>query len=395
MRMVDEPRMLDIERPSDSPQMSATFHRLIPQPQPQLLSVVVPLFNEQSVMAELRTRLTACVAQWPWRTEMILVNDGSNDRTLELLLSWADVDCRVRVIGLARNFGHQAALTAGLDEAAGDVIVAMDGDLQDPPELVPTMIAKYREGFHVVTARRRSRAGETIAKRLSAWIFYRAMRALVHRDLPCDAGDFRLVSRQFLDALKQMRETHRFMRGMVAWVGFSQTIVDFDRPERFAGRTHYSLRKMIQFAATAAVSFSPLPLRMILLLGTLIATFGLADGAYAVARQLLGYPNVRGWTSVMAAVCLIGGGMLISIGILGEYVGRIFEEIKGRPLYVISDTANVEGSSSMIGGSRSTGRPNGESIPANGNGAAHVELPATRKTFDRSDGNVAARITDT
>jgi dolichol-phosphate mannosyltransferase len=202
------------------------------------------------------------------------------------------------------------------------------------------MLDEYGRGYDVVYGRRKSRAGETTFKRLSAWAFYRLMKRLVHRDLPADVGDFRLVSRPCLNALREMRETHRFMRGMVAWVGFPQTAVEFERAPRCAGKTSYSLRKMMAFAWTAAISFSPIPLRLSLLAGALVALFGIGDGVYAVIRKLE-HRTVPGWTSLMVMLCLIGGGVMLSIGILGEYVGRIFEEVKGRPLYVISRKINL------------------------------------------------------
>jgi dolichol-phosphate mannosyltransferase len=322
---------------------NVTPRRLSPRPAQELLSIVIAAYNEEAVLPELRRRLTAFVDALPAATavEVVIVDDGSADRTLDGLLDWAEADPRVRVIGLARNFGHQAAVTAGLDAARGEAVVVMDADLQDPPEVITDMLAEYREGYDVVYGRRTSRAGEGWFKRLTAWGFYRIMRGFVHKDLPVDCGDFRLVSRRCLDALLTMRETHRFLRGMVAWVGFAQTTVEYERAARVAGQTKYPLRKMLHFAWTAAVSFSPAPLRLALAVGALLGAFGLAYGAYAVGRFFLGYSNVPGWTSVIAVTCLVGGGVLVGIGILGEYVGRIFEEVKGRPLYVVGVRANV------------------------------------------------------
>ena len=316
-------------------------HRLVPREGPGLLSIVVPMYNEREVIPLLRAQLTELADQFTHGCEIIVINDGSCDDTLDLLLDWGEADPRVRVVGLARNFGHQAALTAGLDIANGDAIVVMDADLQDPPRVILDMLREYRRGYDVVYAQRSARAGEGLLKRFSAWAFYRAMRLLVHPDLPPDCGDFRLISRPCLDALTSMRETHRFLRGMVAWVGFAQTVVRFDRPARAAGKTKYPLRKMLAFAWTAALSFSAAPLRLSLAGGALLGFFGLADGVYAVGRHFLGYKNVAGWTSIIAVMCLIGGGILVSIGILGEYIGRIYEESKGRPLYLISLTANL------------------------------------------------------
>jgi dolichol-phosphate mannosyltransferase len=326
-----------------------TYHILSPRSLPELLSIVIPIYNEQDVLPELRRRLTACAEALACEVEIILVNDGSRDRSLEFLAKWAQADERAKVLGLARNFGHQAAVTAGLDAARGGAVVIMDADLQDPPELIGEMLQRYEQGYDVVYAQRRSRCGEGPFKRACAWGFYRLMRWFVHPDLPADVGDFRLLSRACLDALSSMRETHRFLRGMVAWTGFAQTAVPFDRPARCAGRTNYSLRKMLQFAWTAAVSFSPAPLRVSMLAGIVLALLGFSDGVYAVVRKLLGHPLVPGWTSLMAALCVIGGGILLSIGILGEYIGRIFEEVKGRPLYFVSYRANVEVSLGAIG----------------------------------------------
>ncbi|MFI5381051.1 MAG: glycosyltransferase family 2 protein [Tepidisphaerales bacterium] len=317
------------------------YHRLVPRSNPELLSVVIPFYNEEDVLPLIRSAFAGLPEMPRVQIEFILVNDGSTDNTLEQLLAWADADPRVTVVGLARNFGHQAALTAGLDLAAGDAVITMDADLQDPPEVIPEMLAEYRRGYDVVYARRTARHGEGAFKRFCAWLFYRLMRWLVHRDLPADCGDFRLVSRRCLDALKTMREEHRFLRGMVAWVGFAQTTVPFERHPRAAGETKYPLHKLIRLAWTAAISFSPAPLRLSLGFGMGLALVGFADGAYAVARYLLGYSNPWGWTSLMVVVCLVGAAILISIGILGEYIGRIFEQMKGRPLYIVSLTAGA------------------------------------------------------
>jgi glycosyltransferase involved in cell wall biosynthesis len=323
--------------------MNQTRHLLSPRPLlPRRLSIVIPVFNEAAALPELRTRLTGFLETIECReVELLFVNDGSADASLEILGEWANADPRVKVLCLARNFGHQAAVTAGLDEASGDAVIVMDADLQDPPEVISRMIDKYREGYDVVYGRRSSRTGETRFKRFTAWAFYRCMRTLVHRDLPADVGDFRLISRECLDALKSMRETHRFLRGMLAWVGFPQVAVEFERAPRCAGRTNYSVRKMAAFAWTAAISFSPIPLRVSLIAGVGLALFGVGDGIYAIVRQFQNR-TVPGWTSIMVMLCLIGGGVLLSIGILGEYVGRIFEEVKGRPLYVVSRRLHSE-----------------------------------------------------
>jgi glycosyltransferase involved in cell wall biosynthesis len=319
--------------------MAQTYHLLQSRAAPKLLSLVIPVYNEHEMVDLLRRGITDLVEQLPCPAEIILVNDGSSDETLALLMEWAQADKRAKVIGLARNFGHQAAVTAGLDAAVGDAIVIMDADLQDPPDVVLKMVEKYREGYEVVYGQRIDRAGESLMKRLTAWGFYRFMRTLIHKDLPADTGDFRLVSRAVLEVLNEMRETHRFLRGMVAWVGFSQTAVQFKRPPRAAGTTKYPLRKMIKFAWTAACSFSTAPLRISLFFGVIVAMFGLATGAWAIFTKLFGQTE-PGWTSLMAVTCLVGGAILFSIGVLGEYIGRIFEQAKGRPLYIVSTRAN-------------------------------------------------------
>lgn len=313
---------------------------LIPRPQPVLLSLVVPLFNEEQVVPLLRARLTEFLETLEVPVEVLLVNDGSSDGTEALLEAWAAADPRVKVLALARNFGHQAAATAGLDHAEGEAVVLMDADLQDPPEVVHDMLREYQRGYDVVYAQRKKRAGESWFKRSTAFLFYRLMQYFVLPGLPTDTGDFRLISRPCLDALLQLRETHRFLRGMVTWVGFPQTAVTYDRPPRAAGRTHYSFAKMFRFATNAAISFSARPLRISFGFAALAVLAGVAVGAYAFFRALLGFYVVHGWASLMVATCFIGTAILVSIGILGEYVGRVFEEVKARPLYVVARTTH-------------------------------------------------------
>ena len=329
--------------------MSSPVHLLQPRDNPQLLSFVIPCYNEEAVIPLLRQQLEIFLRTLPCPFEVIFVNDGSTDQTLFLLDAWSRSDSRIKLIGFARNFGHQLAVTAGLDVARGDAVVIMDADLQDPPAVVHDMLARYREGYDVAYGQRETRAGETAFKKISAWFFYRLMRGLVHRDLPVDAGDFRLVSRQCLQSLLDMRETHRFLRGMVAWVGFAQIAVPYQRDARAAGETKYPLRKMLKFAWTAALSFSPLPLRVSLVLGLLTALLGFMAGIYALVVAFIHFfvkdvqiPYSSGWASIMTITCLVGGAILMSIGILGEYVARIYDEIKARPLYLISHRRNVE-----------------------------------------------------
>lgn len=330
--------------------MSKTHHILSPRGVPGLISLVVPLYNEEEVAPLLFARLKELLDKLPCPAQVVLVNDGSSDATIVKLREIAAADPRFEVLCLARNFGHQVAATAGLDAARGDAIVLMDADLQDPPELVLDMLVQYQNGYDVVYAQRIHRAGETFFKRATAWLFYRMMRALVYKDLPVDTGDYRLVSRRFLNALNHMRETHRFLRGMVAWVGFPQIAVPFVRSPRAAGETKYPLSKMLRFAWTAAVSFSPLPLQASFFVGAAFFSIGCVYAIYALVRWTLGLYLVPGWTSLILVSCLGTGAMMILVGVLGEYVARIYEEIKGRPLYVISDHYNAGQTPSGLAG---------------------------------------------
>ncbi len=327
----------------------ATYYSLKKRNNPKLLSLVIPCYNEELVIPYLRKSLEEILPKITTKVEVILVNDGSSDQTIESLISWSLSDKRIKIISFARNFGHQIAVTAGMDNANGDAIIIMDADLQDPPEVILEMLAKYREGYDVVYGKREERVGESRFKLATAWLFYRLMKILVHKDLPLDSGDFRLISRNCLDALKGMREKHRFLRGMGAWVGFPQTPVIYKRAARAAGETKYPLRKMLTLAMNAAISFSPLPLRFSLSLGIIIAFVGFIVGITAVVKAWMHYSGLYpelvynpGWATVVALLCLIGGSILISIGILGEYIARIFEEVKGRPLYVIESKFNFE-----------------------------------------------------
>jgi glycosyltransferase involved in cell wall biosynthesis len=328
--------------------MMSTYYSLKKRRNPDLLSLVIPCYNEEKVILHLRNALDELLPKIPTKVELILVNDGSSDTTIEELFAWSLNDKRVKIISFARNFGHQIAVTAGMDYANGDAIVIMDADLQDPPEVILEMLTKYREGYDVVYGKREERIGESRFKLASAWLFYRLMKILVHKDLPLDSGDFRLISRKCLEAIKLMREKHRFLRGMGAWVGFPQTPVIYKRAARAAGETKYPLRKMLTLAMNAAISFSPLPLRLSLSLGIIVAFIGFVVGLSAVIKVLLFYtgyyPNFvynPGWATIVALLCIIGGSILISIGILGEYIARIFEEVKGRPLYLVESTFNI------------------------------------------------------
>jgi dolichol-phosphate mannosyltransferase len=305
-----------------------------------VLSLVLPIFNEEAVIPELHTRLQEFLPRLGLETEVIFVDDGSKDRSLALLRGVAASEPRYRVLSFARNFGHQAAITAGIDHARGEAVVVMDADLQDPPEVVLEMVAKWREGFDVVYGRRRSRQGETRLKLLTAKWFYRVFARMIPIEVPLDTGDFRLMSRRIVVVLRELRETHRFVRGLVAWLGFKQTAVLYDRPVRFAGETKFPFAKMLRFAIDGITSFSILPLRFATYLGMLISALSVAVAGWALIARFVFHATVPGWTTVIVLVSLLASVQLIMTGILGEYIGRIYEQVKARPLYVLSDLIN-------------------------------------------------------
>jgi dolichol-phosphate mannosyltransferase len=305
------------------------------------LSLVLPIYNEEEVIAELHARLQDFLGKLGLDCEVLFINDGSKDRSLPLLREIARGEPRYRVLSFSRNFGHQAAISAGVDWARGRAVVVMDADLQDPPEVVLEMVARWREGFDVVYGKRRSREGETFFKLLTARWFYRIFAAMIPIEVPLDTGDFRLMSRRVVVALRALRETHRFVRGMVAWVGFKQTAVLYDRPGRFAGETKYPLKKMVRFAIDGITSFSVLPLRFSTYLGMLISVASLAVAIWAVVAHFFFRATVPGWTATVVLVSLLASVQLLMIGILGEYIGRIYEQVKGRPNYLVGDRVNA------------------------------------------------------
>jgi polyisoprenyl-phosphate glycosyltransferase len=326
---------LEPAAPIKAPEKAAQ-HLLQLRAYPAELSLVIPMYNEAAVVPSLRAAIQEFARTLACKVEILLVNDGSTDQTLEYLAEWASADPHVEVLHLSRNFGHQIAATAGLDHAGGDAVVLLDADLQDPLSVIHQMIERYREGYDVVYGQRESRSGESLYKRFTAWAFYRIMRTFAYDRLPVDVGDFRLISRECLEAIRQMRETHRFLRGMVAWVGFPQIAVKYHRQPRLAGSTKYSFGKMLTFSWTAATSFSSIPLRFSMLMGAIIGLLGLEEGARALIAHFIGRHTVPGWTSLEVIVSLIGSATLVSIGILGEYIAKIYEQSKGRPLYVVA-----------------------------------------------------------
>jgi dolichol-phosphate mannosyltransferase len=310
-----------------------------------LISVVVPLYDEEGNVVELLARISAVLERVVRERgddyEIIAVDDGSRDRTLTALREAQAGQPRLVIISLSRNFGHQIAATAGLDAARGDAVILIDGDLQDPPELIEAFLGKWREGYDVVYATRRSRKGEGFFKVWTARAFYRIMRRLTKVSIPLDTGDYRLMDRRVIDALAQTRERHRFLRGLVSWVGFKQIGIEYERDVRFSGSTKYPLSKMMRFAFDGIASFSEIPLRFATYFGFVVSAFAFVYTAVVVALKFAGL-NEPGYTSTMVAILFLGGVQLIGIGILGEYVGRIYDQVKGRPLYLISRVERYE-----------------------------------------------------
>jgi polyisoprenyl-phosphate glycosyltransferase len=301
------------------------------------LSVILPVRDEAPVIPDLIPRLTSALEALDESWEVILVDDGSRDSSWALLEDAAEHDERIRAIRFSRGFGHQIALSAGLRLASGDAVVTMDSDLQHPPELIGSLLAKATEGYDVVYAVRSETDGENWFKRESARAFYWLFGRLTALDLPQAGGDFRYMSRRVVDALLEMPERHRFLRGMTSWVGYQQAIVEYERQPRAAGASKYTLRTMLAFGWDAVVSFSALPLRVASVLGLVFSFLGLLYLAYVIAVRLFTEQAVAGWTSVVAAVIVLGGVQLLCLGIIGQYLGRMFDEIKGRPLYLIAE----------------------------------------------------------
>lgn len=309
------------------------------------VSVVLPIFNEVQTLPALHARLAGVMCELGESYELVFVNDGSRDGSLEFLKKLAVEDSKIKVISLSRNFGHQMAITCGLDHARGAAVIVMDADLQDPPELIPTLIEKWREGYDVVYAVREERQGESLFKRATAALFYRLICRLSRVEIPADTGDFRLLSRRAVEGLRATTERNRFVRGLVGWIGYRQTGVRFVREERAAGETKYPFRKMLKFAIDGITSFSFVPLQMATYFGFLISGASFLYIVYAVLQKLLTDRPVTGWTSLMVAMLFLGGVQLITLGIIGEYIGRIYEEVKQRPLYLVDETFGFESES--------------------------------------------------
>lgn len=304
---------------------------------PPIFSVVAPIFNEIGNLPEFYRRVKESLDQTgePW--ELLLVDDGSTDGSTEKIRALAEDDERIKPVIFARNFGHQLAVTAGMDYANGQAVVIIDSDLQDPPEVILEMIAKWREGYEVVYAVRSEREGETWFKLFTASLFYRLIYRITDVNIPMDTGDFRLLDHKVVAVMRQMRERHRFLRGMSVWVGFKQTGVQYKRAARFSGKTKYPLKKMLKFASDAITSFSYFPLQLATYLGFFAAGLSILAIPVVIALRVMGSETFLGQASTLIAVLFLGGVQLISLGILGEYIGRLYDQAKGRPLYIVRE----------------------------------------------------------
>ena len=309
------------------------------------LSVVVPVCDEEATLLELHRRTVAVLEGLGESFELVFVDDGSRDGSLAVLRRLADADRRVKVIALSRNFGHLMSITAGLDYARGDAVLVMDGDLQDPPEVIPDLVAQWRLGFDVVHAVRRARDGETAFKRGAARAFYRLLQRLSPLDVPLDTGDFRLLSRRAADELRRIREQSRYLRGLASWVGFRQTGVAYAREQRWAGDTKFGLGRMLRFGLDGITSFSFVPLQLATYLGLAMAIGCLALLGWVVFERLAGVGAVPGWTSIIVVVLFVAALQFLILGLHGEYIGRIYAEVKRRPLYVVAEMHNLAGRS--------------------------------------------------
>jgi glycosyltransferase involved in cell wall biosynthesis len=305
------------------------------------VSFIIPIYNEEENIHRLSERIQKVAGEIGLTYELLFVNDGSRDRSVELIRAMAKQNPAVRYINFSRNFGHQVAVSAGLDHCKGEYIVIIDADLQDPPELIKEMYARMQEGFEVVYAKRRSRAGESFMKKYTARTFYRILSAITSIDIPLDTGDFRMIHRKVVEVLRHMPEQQKFLRGQISWAGFRQTYVEYDRDERHAGETGYTYKKMIRFALDGITSFSNMPLKFATMLGFLVSFISFILSLWALYSHFISKNYVQGWTSLMLVVLFIGGVQLVCIGIIGEYISRLSANVRNRPLYIIDDS-NIE-----------------------------------------------------
>ncbi|MCB9033550.1 MAG: glycosyltransferase family 2 protein [Chitinophagales bacterium] len=302
------------------------------------ISVVIPVFNEAENLSKLSVELNRVLQSMNKSYELIFVNDGSKDKSLSIIKSLAVENKAVKYVDLSKNFGHQIAVFAGLNKASGNAIVIIDADLQDPPKLIADLYTKLQEGFDVVYAKRKERKGESWHKKLTAKYFYRAMSYLSDVEIPLDTGDFRIISKRVKDIIISLPETNKFIRGQIAWTGFNQTYIEYERQERFAGKTNYSYAKMFHFAWDGITSFSVTPLRLATILGFIVSLLAFFVICYTLYQKYINGNVVPGWSSIMISILFLGGVQLICLGIIGEYIGRILENVKNRPKYIIQDT---------------------------------------------------------
>jgi glycosyltransferase involved in cell wall biosynthesis len=304
--------------------------------QHQIISIIIPAYNEEAVVFAFYERLVKVLDVLPYHFRFVFVDDGSSDHTVEIITDLFHRDSRIELIALSRNFGKEIAMTAGLDHAIGEAIILIDADLQDPPELIPKLIHEWKSGYDVVYAKRISRASETFVKKITAHLFYQLVQKISHVDIPTNTGDFRLLSRRAVDSLNSLREQHRFMKGLFAWIGYPQTAVLYHRDPRFAGITKWNYWKLWNFALEGITSFTIAPLKLATYFGLVVAIFSFIYGAYRIIDTIVYGNPVPGYPSLMVVVLFLGGVQLMALGVIGEYLGRMFDETKQRPLYFIS-----------------------------------------------------------
>ncbi|MCU0417376.1 MAG: glycosyltransferase family 2 protein [Cytophagaceae bacterium] len=302
------------------------------------ISIIIPIYNEEQNIEKLYVRSKQVVIQLPVEYEFVFVNDGSKDQSLEIIKNIASIDSHIKYLDFSRNFGHQIAVTAGIDNCSGSKIVIIDADLQDPPELIIQMYEKMQEGYEVVYAKRISRKGESVLKKITAKLFYRMLSSITSVEIPVDTGDFRMIDKKIIDVLKKMPEQHKFLRGQISWIGFRQTFIEYDRDERNGGTTGYTYKKMIRFALDGITSFSNLPLKFATVSGFIVSGIAFLIMLYALYSRFILKDFVPGWTSLILSVLFIGGVQLISIGIIGEYISRLSDNVRNRPLYIIKES---------------------------------------------------------
>lgn len=343
-------------------------------------SVIVPMYNEEAVIQETYRRIKHVMRELSEPYELIFVNDGSSDRSADMIKDYSSTDESVILVDLSRNFGHQLAITAGMDYAIGDAVIILDADLQDPPELIPDMVARWQEGYEVVYAQRVKRHGESWFKKQSARVFYRLLRASTDISIPVDTGDFRLMDRRVVDELKRLPENNRFVRGLVSWVGFRQIAVGYERDERFAGETKYPLKRMLKLCLDGMTSFSYKPLKLAGYLGALLSLSGFLYMIYVLCVRLFTDNAVRGWSSLISLQLIFDGMILVILGIIGEYVGRIYDETKARPLYIVRECVGLERGQQLHSSEQAArAQHNEDTYDANGPTVSPTASPATAK----------------